>query len=581
MSLETIERLLVTVEGSTELLRQELKKGGVDVDRWARDTEQRVGRVDSSFRKVASTLRTTLAAFGIGLSTTAVVNFTRSQIAAADAVGETARAADIGAERFQRLRFVFRSNGVEAKEFDAAMRTANTRLGQFITTGAGPAAKAIEQLGLKQRIANGEIRTNEQFVDAIIEALGRVPSAAERAALAAAIFGREAGAKMQETLGKGTDAINEHAKAATGIFSDETVRKADELGEAYERIASAAKTWAGSIVIAAAHKAGLDLGIEGLTGGDPNSEKEVQAREDERIARLLEVQRRRQQVGFDLDEQQAKELADLQAAVATRGRFRTGETMEQEIERRQRDATGELGDIKVTAQRREVMRSMPISPFSAEGISEIQVPGRIQMPKGFAPRAQMAEVSRDFEESKRRAEEYAEAVEKARDRQQRFADAIAASFESRGFEALLSGKPRDAIRGLAQDFAELVLRLTILQPLAEKLAGSLSGIGAGNGVGKGLLSIFGFADGGRPPVGQASWVGEKGRELFVPDVPGRIYSHAQSMRMAAAGGGIVVNNENHIETGLAPTLDAQFTMYGHAIAQATFKAVMAKLGKVR
>ena len=31
----------------------------------------------------------------------------------------------------------------DRQEFDAAMRTLNTRLGQFMTTGAGPAAKAI------------------------------------------------------------------------------------------------------------------------------------------------------------------------------------------------------------------------------------------------------------------------------------------------------------------------------------------------------------------------------------------------------------------------------------------------------
>lgn len=34
-----------------------------------------------------------------------------------------------------------------------------------------------------------------------------------------------------------------------------------------------------------------------------------------------------------------------------------------------------------------------------------------------------------------------------------------------------------------------------------------------------------FAEGGRPPVGVPSWVGERGRELFVPDQPGTIIPH--------------------------------------------------------
>jgi tape measure domain-containing protein len=41
-------------------------------------------------------------------------------------------------------------------------------------------------------------------------------------------------------------------------------------------------------------------------------------------------------------------------------------------------------------------------------------------------------------------------------------------------------------------------------------------------VGGGISSLLGFADGGRPPVGRASLVGEKGPEIFVPSTAGTI-----------------------------------------------------------
>ena len=47
-----------------------------------------------------------------------------------------------------------------------------------------------------------------------------------------------------------------------------------------------------------------------------------------------------------------------------------------------------------------------------------------------------------------------------------------------------------------------------------------------------------FADGGRPPLGQASVVGERGPELFVPDQAGTIIPNEQM------GGGIVIQNLN-------------------------------------
>jgi TP901 family phage tail tape measure protein len=64
------------------------------------------------------------------------------------------------------------------------------------------------------------------------------------------------------------------------------------------------------------------------------------------------------------------------------------------------------------------------------------------------------------------------------------------------------------------------------------------GIGGGGG---GLFGLFrgllGFAEGGRPPVGRPSVVGEKGPELFVPDGPGTIVPNG-----ATIGGNVSVIN---------------------------------------
>ena len=82
------------------------------------------------------------------------------------------------------------------------------------------------------------------------------------------------------------------------------------------------------------------------------------------------------------------------------------------------------------------------------------------------------------------------------------------------------------------------------------LLGGLFG-GGGDGTASGLFdglftstqgSPFMFADGGRPPVGQASIVGEEGPELFIPDSAGTIVPNH-----ALTGGGttVVVQQTNH------------------------------------
>ena len=69
----------------------------------------------------------------------------------------------------------------------------------------------------------------------------------------------------------------------------------------------------------------------------------------------------------------------------------------------------------------------------------------------------------------------------------------------------------DAAKSILNDLSSTLIKLgvnTILKGIAPGFFGSLSGLG--------------FANGGRPPVGKASVVGEKGPELFVPKRSGTI-----------------------------------------------------------
>lgn len=77
---------------------------------------------------------------------------------------------------------------------------------------------------------------------------------------------------------------------------------------------------------------------------------------------------------------------------------------------------------------------------------------------------------------------------------------------------------------MAQEAAEMARRAAEAGRSVDGLSSSLGRLPpwftpTGSGAGQGL---FHFANGGRPPVGVPSVVGERGRELFVPDRPGTI-----------------------------------------------------------
>jgi len=118
-------------------------------------------------------------------------------------------------------------------------------------------------------------------------------------------------------------------------------------------------------------------------------------------------------------------------------------------------------------------------------------------------------------------------------------------------EGSIKNNLRDAITG-AKTFGQAMtgvlnrIRDKIIDAQIDKLIGGFGeafGKGASGGEKKGLGGFLGgllgglFAEGGRPPVGKASIVGERGPELFVPKVAGTIVPNN-----AIGGGGDSVTN---------------------------------------
>ncbi len=105
------------------------------------------------------------------------------------------------------------------------------------------------------------------------------------------------------------------------------------------------------------------------------------------------------------------------------------------------------------------------------------------------------------------------------------------AFSSAFEDAVIGGKNlSEVLHGIESDILRIVLRKSITEPVGNWISGAISSGGIFSAIG----SIFGFAGGGRPPVGRPSMVGENGPELFVPDSAGTI---VPNNAMQSGGGG--------------------------------------------
>jgi lambda family phage tail tape measure protein len=112
-----------------------------------------------------------------------------------------------------------------------------------------------------------------------------------------------------------------------------------------------------------------------------------------------------------------------------------------------------------------------------------------------------------------------------------------------------------SFRSLIGDMIKQLIKLQLQAQFTSMFKGLSSVFGFGGGGSSGSGGLFGtapsagglklgFADGGSPPVGVASIVGERGPELFIPNTPGTIIPNNQLSSMG--GGPQVVYNGPYI-----------------------------------
>lgn len=148
-----------------------------------------------------------------------------------------------------------------------------------------------------------------------------------------------------------------------------------------------------------------------------------------------------------------------------------------------------------------------------------------------------------------------------------------------GFEdAIFAGKGlRSVFTGLLEDMGRMVIRLTVMEPLARSFADALKG-GGGLGGGGGIFGFIGRlfggarANGGPVSPGKAYLVGERGPELIIPRSAGHVLTNEESF-----GGGKTVEQHFHVNAqgailaqGLVAEMQAvgvQAMLGGSAMAQ--------------
>nr|BAR36903.1 phage tape measure protein [uncultured Mediterranean phage uvMED] len=123
----------------------------------------------------------------------------------------------------------------------------------------------------------------------------------------------------------------------------------------------------------------------------------------------------------------------------------------------------------------------------------------------------------------------ADRLAKEMEKQKQLAREIGQTIEE-GIKGAIMGA-LDGSKSLSESLSGILRQLG-----GQFLSAGIGSIGRDGQKGTGLFGLLGFANGGRPPVGRPSIVGERGPELFVPDRAGTIIPNG-----AMGGANVTVN----------------------------------------
>lgn len=603
-------------------IRADIGDLNTKMDRAASATQRAAGKMESSF----AGLRSQLSALLPALSAAAFVSFARNAIEAAGRIQDLSERIGFAASSLSALEPMLNASGSSLEEFSAAIAILNNQLGEA-AKGNQESIKSFDQLGLSVTKLL-QLNEEQRFI-AVANALGSIGDQAQRTEAGRNLLGRGFAALnpiLAEANGNFGELIDKQ-KDLSITLSDNSVDRIDKFGDALSKAGTEARnafleTFAVLLRIGDWISSHADTNLSFWSPGSLMVSAIKQAEQNDKSAYLAKAKAG----GFVTEptilkahsasgsnagllqstpaQEYIKKLQQQQKQLSLPQPERAAQQAEDEL----RNIAAKDKTIKITQQQIELARKLAAANYEAQNPDPIQkYVESLQQEKDamalgdkelFIRKALMQEQ----EEMLQRLPAGTKAVNALTEEQTALVRENAAAFydmkEAQEQIRHISNELADSLADLAVNFKSLgdtavsaiqsiakeIIRSQFTKPLSDSIMGGIGGLFGSGGFSQaidnagaflGLNASYGppmpagFAEGGRPPVGVPSIVGERGPEIFVPDSAGTIYPNGTGPE-----GGVSVTHVWNISPGLQGAIRSELLGAMPLIEQRTTTATM-------
>jgi hypothetical protein len=221
--------IVVRLIADAKQLEAALSKGSADMRKFGNETEKthkqavKAGEeMGKSIAGVVTRLGGLLAAY---VSVSSAISAFNNAMANVTALDHLSQATGVGIERLSELRNIALATGIDFETLGRAFAQFGPRMNEGLASPTSRASQALRALGIDVRDSAGNIRQLDEMLPELAERFGQFANGSNKAALAAALFGEEAGPKMLALLSRGKAGLEEIRRTLGSTYTAEDVER--------------------------------------------------------------------------------------------------------------------------------------------------------------------------------------------------------------------------------------------------------------------------------------------------------------------------------------------------------------------
>ena len=539
----TIAKINIELAANSAKMVSELKKTNRKIDSFAKKA-----------KKSINIMKTAFAAAAIAMG----VRFARAALDAGDEIQKLSIRLGASTEALSQFKHVADLSGISFRTFVMGLQRSTRRISEA-AAGTGEAKKALEELGLSAKALN-QLRPEQQF-EILAEALSQVENQADKVRLAMKFFDSE-GVALLQTMENGADGIRAMREEADKLGLTLSRDQVDAMADANDAMT---RLSASGVRLRNVFAVSLGPAIASVA----NWLSDV-------LPKALESSR----VGFVIFLEMFQKGADVMLRFQNLG-LKLGSFLPGVVGEKFKSAAEsvEAFNIKLQASidmMQQDIASGPIRKF------ETDAGGAALKLENFSNAYEVWGKSMDslfggYAKTMEKAKESTTQTKDELDKMSVFADQAARNMQST-FADFLFDPFEDGLGGMLKSFGETMRRMAaqmvasqVFQAIGGSLAGSSSPALAG--LGSFFTGTTAKANGGPVSSGNPYLVGERGPELFIPNVSGNIASND------SLGGKSVVISQNFDFRNAGKGTASELRREAKRIQDSTVAAVRAEISR--